>query len=519
MKSIYKPFISALLFLMPLGLSSQNIDRYQSDFINWIKTLGSDEFGGRMPMTAYEVKTINYLAEEFSALGLEPAFDGSYFQKVKEISATARLKNDIIPVKSSKGKINLKYKDDLIVWTSRAEDDIVIKDAGYVFCGFGINAPEYGWNDFDGVDVKGKIIIAMVNDPGYYDSDLFCGRNMTYYGRWVYKFEEAKRRGAAGCLVVHNSEAASYDWQVCVNGHVGNNLALYDEATGNADELAVKGWIREDACRLLLEKSGFDPDEIMDAAKRPGFKAVPLNAKSDINISVDFTVGETNNVGAVLRGLDLNDECVVFSAHWDHFGIGDPDESGDNIYNGAADNGSGLAAILLIAKKFSELPARRRSIVFLSTTSEESGLMGSEYYCEHPAFPMEKTAVCINFDCVAPAPLTRDFSILGGGQSNFDNHIIAAAAAQGRYVVNETDNSDGWFYRSDHYNFVKKGVPSVVIMEGKDLVNPDKPNEYPRPKWYHKPSDEYRDDWDITGAIANINLMFAAGLSVADNGL
>ncbi|MDO5442783.1 MAG: M28 family peptidase [Bacteroidia bacterium] len=518
MKPLHNLIIATAL-LVPACMNAQVKDRYQDEFIGWIKTLGSDEFGGRKPMTEYETKTIDYLAGEFSALGLQPAFEGSYFQTVKEIAATVRLDKDVIPVKAAKGRTSLKYPDDLVVWTSRAQERIDLKNVGYVFCGFGIDAPEYGWNDFEGADVKGKIVLAMVNDPGYYDNALFCGRNMTYYGRWVYKFEEAKRKGAAGCLVVHNAAAASYDWQVCVNGHVDSNLALFDDSTGNADELALKGWFQEDACRRLLAQSGLNPDEVMEAAKRPGFKAIELKAKSDIGINVDYTVGETCNVGAVLPGTDLKDECVVFSAHWDHFGYSTPDATGDEIYNGAADNGSGLAAMLLIAKKFSEIPAPRRSIMFLSTTSEESGLMGAEHYCEHPAFPMEKTAVCINFDCVAPSPLTRDFVILGGGQSGFDRHIVAAAAAQDRYVVYDDDNSDGWFYRSDHYQFVKKGVPAVVLMEGKDLVDPSKQNRYPRADWYHKPSDEYREDWDVSGALANINLMFAAGLSVANLGL
>lgn len=519
MKKLIPYFISAIALLISVNANSQELDRYQSDYVNWIKTLGSDDFGGRMPMTEYEDKTINYLASEFSRLGLRPAFNGSFFQPVKEISTTVRYKNDVIPVKAPKGSFQLRFKDDIMAWNSRAEETINLKNVDYVFCGFGIDAPEYGWNDFEGVDVSGKIVVAMVNDPGFYDAELFTGKNMTYYGRWVYKFEEAKRKGAVGCLVVHNTDAAGYAWHVCVNGHLESNFALYNDETGNADELALKGWMHEDACRKLLEKSGYDADALMAAAKRPGFKAVPLKAKSNISLSVDYNIAETCNVGAVLPGAVNPDECVVFSAHWDHFGIGNPDETGDAIYNGAADNGSGMAAILLIAKKLGELPTPGCSIVFLSTTSEESGLMGAEYYCEHPAFPMEKTRVCINFDCVAPSPLTRDFAILGGGKSDFDKHIFAAAASQGRYVVFDENNSDGWFYRSDHYNFVKKGVPAVVLMEGKDLVDPSKPNKYPRALWYHKPSDEYREDWDISGAIANVNLLFAAGLSVANFGL
>lgn len=235
-------------------------------------------------------------------------------------------------------------------------------------------------------------------------------------------------------------------------------------------------------------------------------------------MDVSYEIRETCNVAGVLPGTDLKDEAVVFSAHWDHFGYGTPDETGDPIYNGAADNGSGMAAVLMLAKKYTELPVRpRRSLVFLIPTLEESGLFGSEYYCEHPVFSMEKTAACINFDCIAPEPLTHDVVVLGGGACELDRHILACAGAQGRYVVFNNDNSDGWFFRSDHFNFVKRGVPAVVIEYGTDLVDPSRPNKYPRSDWYHKPSDEYLEDWDFAGTVAHVNMMFGVGLSVANS--
>lgn len=479
-------------------------DRYEADFRNWIKTIGSDEFGGRKPMTEYETKTIDYLAGEFKSLGLEPAFDGSYFQTVTEISASVQIPAKGIPVRTSKGTTRLSSPDDIMVWTTRGTDEIEFKNAEYVFCGFGIDAPEYGWNDFDGVDVKGKIVIAMVNDPGFYDKTLFRGRNMTYYGRWTYKLEQAQKLGAAGCLILHNEAAAGYGWHVCVNGHQENNLALFDVETANMDELGMRGWMSEDACRRLFEMSGLDYDSALAAAGKPGFKAIPLGARSSFKMKVRYEVGQTCNVGAIHPGAGLKDECIVFSAHWDHFGIGSPDGTGDAIYNGAADNGSGLAAILMIAKKLKELPAPRRSVLFLAPTSEESGLFGSQYYCEHPVFPMEKTAACINFDCIAPASLTRNVTVLGGGESSLDHYITAAAAAQGRHVIFDDDNSDGWFFRSDHWNFVRKGVPALIFKAG-DMTD-----------WYHKPNDEYSEDWDVEGAIANVNLMFSVGLSASE---
>ena len=513
--NLFLSVVGILLVSMPLQAQNQP-DPYIGDFRNWIATLGSDDFGGRKPMTPSETKTKEYLSEEFRALGLEPAFDGSYFQTVSEISTTVSIPGKGIPVKTAKGSTILSTPGDVVVWTTRGEDKVEFKNARYVFCGFGIEAPEYGWNDFDGIDVKGKILIVMVNDPGFYDANLFRGRNMTYYGRWTYKLETARRLGAAGCLILHNEAAAGYGWHVCVNGHRENNLALYDESTGNRDELGMRGWLNEGACRRLFELSGLDYDKALELAMKPGFKPIPLNATSSFTMNVNYRVGQTCNVGAVLPGTDLKDECVVFSAHWDHFGTGEPDETGDAIYNGAADNGSGLAAILMIAKKMQSLPRPRRSMLFLASTSEESGLFGSQYYCEHPSFPMEKTVTCINFDCIAPAPLTRDVCILGGGESDLDRYVIAAAAAQGRYVVFDNDNSDGWFFRSDHWNFVRRGVKAVVIKSGTDLVNPDMPNKYPQDSWYHKPNDEYRDDWDVEGAIANVNLMFSVGLSLAN---
>ena len=508
--------IVAVLALASSKMQAQPSDLCSYDFRNWVSVIGSDDFGGRKPMTPSETKTIDYLSGEFRKLGLEPAFNGSYFQAVSEISTTVNIPEKGIPVKTSKGITRLSSPEDVIVWTTRATDKVQFKHTEYLFCGFGIEAPEYGWNDFEGVDARGKILIVMVNDPGFYDKNLFRGRNMTYYGRWTYKLEMAQKLGAAGCLILHNEAAAGYGWHVCVNGHNESNLALFDEDTANSDELGMRGWLNENACRRLFEMSGIDFEKTLESALKPGFKAVPLKAESSFTMDVKYRIGQTCNVGAVLPGTDLKDECVVFSAHWDHFGIGEPDETGDTIYNGAADNGSGLAAILMIAKKMQDLPAPRRSMLFLASTSEESGLFGSQYYCEHPVFPMDKTVTCINFDCIAPSPMTRDVIILGGGESGLDRYILSSAASQGRCVVFDDDNSDGWFFRSDHWNFVRRGVSSVVIKAGKDLVNPDMPNKYPQASWYHKPNDEYREDWDIEGAIANVNLMFAVGLGLAN---
>lgn len=499
-------------------LSAPRVSISDDDILlrNWIRTLSSDDFGGRKPMTAYEDKTVSYLAGELEALGLEPAFDGSWYQPFEMIAVTAKPEGGRFIVKGKK-KTQLDYPDDMVVWTARAVDRVSIPKAEFVFCGFGIHAPEFGWDDYAGVDVKGKIVIAMVNDPGYYDASLFRGRNMTYYGRWIYKFEEARRQGAAGCLVLHNTEAASYGWHVCVNGHLDGNLALYDPDTRNADELAVKGWLHEDGARKLFKAAGMDMDTAVSAAKKPGFRSFPLKVKGDVDMAVTYDIRKTRNVVGILRGTDIGDEAVVMNAHWDHLGTGAPDETGDAIYNGAADNASGMAGALLAAKKFKQLPsAPRRSVLFLFPSSEESGLFGSEYYCAHPAIPMEKTVACLNFESIGPAELTHDVVILGGEGSGLETFYEAAAAAQGRYIFYDDDNSDGWFYRSDHFNFVKKGVPAVVMENGRHPVDLSRPNRYPMQEWYHKPSDEYRDDWDLSGTVANVNLVFSVGVSLSN---
>ena len=482
----------------------------------WTKVLSHDEFGGRKPMTPFEDKTVDYVARQLQVIGLEPAFNGSWFQPFEMISVTAKPVGSILTVRGKKKSV-LSYPDDLIIWTTRATKEIDLKKAEYVFCGFGINAPEYGWNDYEGIDVKGKIVIVMVNDPGFYDSKLFRGRNMTYYGRWTYKFEEAQRQGAVGCLVLHHTQAASYGWHVCVNGHLSNNLGIYHPDTRNADELAVRGWLHEDGLKKLFLAAGMDMDKALADAKKPGFKSFSLNVRGDVKMDVTYDIKPTRNVGGILRGTAGEGEAVVFCAHWDHLGIGKADERGDTIYNGAADNASGMAGALLIAKKFKEMPQPRRDLLFFFPSSEESGLFGSAYYCDHPVVPMEKTMACLNFESIGPAELTRDVVILGGGESDLDNYYVAAAAAQGRYIYFDDDNSDGWFYRSDHYNFVKKGVRAVVLENGRHPVDVSKPNKYPMPVWYHKPCDEYREDWDLSGTLSNLNLIFSVGLSLSNN--
>lgn len=504
-----------LLCCCSIATAQSRVDDEQQ-LRDWIKTIASDEFGGRKPMTPYEEKTVQYLAKQLQELDLEPAFNGSWYQPFEMIAVTAKPQGNKLVVRGKK-RAELHYPEDVVVWTARATDKVSLPKAEYVFVGFGIHAPEYGWDDYADIDVKNKIVIAMVNDPGYYDATLFRGRNMTYYGRWLYKFEEAKRQGAAGCFVLHNTEAASYGWHVCVNGHMEDNLALYDPQTCNANELAIKGWLREEGAQKLFAAAGMDMQAAQAAAKRPGFKSFSLKVHGDITMAVTYNIQQTRNVAGIIRGTEQPNEVVVMNAHWDHLGIGTPDERGDSIYNGAADNASGIASALLVAKKFKALPqAPRRSVLFLFPSSEESGLFGSEYYCQHPAIPMKNTSACLNFESIGPAELTHDVVILGGGTSDLDRYYEAAVAAQGRYIFYDDDNSDGWFFRSDHYNFVKQGVRAVVVENGLHPVDASRPNQYPMASWYHKPSDEYHADWDLSGTLENVYMIYSVGLSLAN---
>ena len=487
-----------------------------SFFKERVKTLGSDEFGGRKPLTPYETKTIHYIADEFRKLGLQPANGDSYFQEVREIATMTRPKNNRITVKGSKGKTDLRFGNDVVIWTNRGTEKIVIPTTDLVFVGFGIHAPEYGWDDYKDIDVKGKIVIAMVNDPGFYDPQLFRGKNMTYYGRWTYKHEEAERQGAAGVLVLHNKAAASYGWEVCMSSHVQKNIGLCDE-TLNANAIGLKGWLAEEACRRIFAASGTDFEAALAAAKRPGFKSIALNAKSKVELNVQYETGLSHNVAAVLPGTDLQHQYIVCTAHWDHFGIGTP-VNGDSIYNGASDNASGVAALMWLARKYQQLPVRpRRSLVFVAVTSEECGLLGSQHYCEHPLFPLEQTALNLNFDGCAPAARTHDVNLRAAGKTNLDALVVAMASAQGRRVNILTEDPAGGFFRSDHFNFVKKGVPTVLAGGGKDYVDKARQEAKPKVYRYHQPNDEYDESWwDFDGTMENLNLMFGIGLAVAN---
>ena len=491
-------------------------DRQQSEdetyFRGHIRQLASDEFAGRKPLTEYEPLTINYIADEFKRLGLLPANGDSYFQEVPLLDITTHVKGGAVKMSTPAGKVTFTDRENVVVWSGLQQKQVKLNGLEVVFAGFGINAPEYGWNDYEGLDARGKVVVVLVNDPGRYDQSLFQGMNMTYYGRWTYKFEEAARQHAAGVLIVHDTEPASYGWNVVMTSWSGNRIELMPDED-STEEVGFKGWITKDKADELFAAAGYSYDGLLSEAVKKGFRYVDLKTKTSVTLLNEVSSGVSHNVAAVLPGTDLKDECVIYTAHWDHFGIGRPVD-GDSIYNGASDNASGVAALLTVAKKMTQLIERpRRSMVFVSVTAEEAGLLGSQYYAEHPLFPLSKTAVNINMDGMAPAPMTNDLTVGAKGYSkDVDAHVFAAAAAQGRKVVPLAESTSGGFFRSDHFNFVKVGIPVVLTYNGHEPMNPNAPKR--QRGTYHQPSDEYHEDWDVSGSLSNINLNVAIGYAI-----
>ncbi|MDR1344342.1 MAG: M28 family peptidase [Tannerellaceae bacterium] len=516
MKPIRQAIVLFLLGICAMPKAQEITD--EALFRDAIQTLASDEFGGRKPLSEHEPLTVNYIADKFKSLGLLPANGDSYFQQVPLLSVKTQIKKNEITLNGRKGNATLKPFTDFILWSQRSDKNLKLSKAEYVFVGFGINAPEYGWNDYEGVDMKGKIAVILVNDPGYYDDNLFRGKNMTYYGRWTYKFEEANRQGAAAAFVIHDTGPASYDWSVVQNSWAGKNISLYSEN----EVLAFKGWVSNASAKLMFEKSGSSYDDSFAAAKKKGFKSITLGLKSTIELVNDAKVENSANVAGILPGTDLKGEYLVYSAHWDHFGIGIPID-GDSIYNGASDNASGVAGLFVIANRFNQLPQRpRRSILFLAVTGEESGLIGSEYYATHPLYPVNKTVLNLNMDAYAPRHRTRDITLGAAGDSDIDKYVTEAAATQGRTVKPATNQTGGGYFRSDHFNFAKVGVPVVIASGGRDYLDPKAVDEEKvalgERRTYHQPTDEYHSWWNVSGALDDIYLLYGIGLRLSNDG-
>lgn len=489
-----------------------------------ISVLASDEFLGRFPATKGEEKTINYLAEQFKELGLIPANNGSYFQAVPLVKITPDGPMTL-NIKGGKNNLSLKYSDEFIGNTSQITDQIKIDNSDIIFVGYGIKSPEYNWNDYEGIDVKGKTVLILVNDPGYATGDtaLFTGKAMTYYGRWTYKYEEAAREGARGAIIIHETGAAAYPWAVVQNSFAGSQFDLADNELSKSD-LQFKAWVTTEAAKQIFKSAGIDYNGSLSAAAKKGFKAIDMKLTANVLFKNKTEYVKSNNVAGVLPGDGRSGEYVIYSAHWDHLGV-NPALPGDSIFNGAVDNATGTAALLEIAKAFTKLSEKQsRSILFLSVTGEEQGLLGSEYYVKNPLFPLAKTVAVINMDALNIFGKTKDMTITGYGYSQLDNFVEAVLKKYGRYAVSDPEPEKGGYFRSDHFSFAKEGVPALDLSEGIDNAEHGKEwGKAQQDKWtmenYHKPSDNYEPEkWDFNGMIDDIRVYFEVGFDLSISG-
>jgi Zn-dependent M28 family amino/carboxypeptidase len=425
-------------------------------------------------------------------------------------------------VESPKENFDLKALEDYVVWTDKPDSVEKFDHSELVFAGYGVVAPEYNWNDYAGIDVKGKVVMVMVNDPGFWvhDSTLFKGKEMTYYGRWTYKYEEAARQGARGCLIIHNTEAASYPFSVVQNNFNTSKLQL-DNRGKNIPKCDIVGWVTEPIANKLLNAAGYD-SSLLVKANQPGFKPVPLNVKLSTSILVQATYNKSYNVIGKITGSKRPDEVIIYTAHWDHLGIGKPDETGDSIYNGASDNATGTAGLMELARAFISMKSKpERTVIFLSVTAEEQGLLGSAYYAENPIYPAASTVANINMDGLNRFTPTKDVFVIGRGQSELEDYLKAEVEKDSGVVSFETHPEAGYYYRSDHFNFAKAGIPALYIKTGVDVIGKGK--EYGqemednyRAKNYHRPSDNYdASSWTMEGAVKDLKILFRIGRRLA----
>jgi Zn-dependent M28 family amino/carboxypeptidase len=490
-----------------------------------IRVLASDEFEGRAPGTPGEEKTVRYLRQEFQSMGLEPGNpDGTYIQDVPLVGFTAQPR---ISFTAGKEKIDFKFPNDAVVWSRHFLPDVKVEDNPVVFVGYGVVAPEYAWDDYKGVDVRGKTLLMLINDPPVpdprdpdkLDPKMFKGREMTYYGRWTYKYEIAAAKGAKAAIIVHQTGPAGYPWGVIMLSNGRENFGLQTpDAISN--RVAVEGWVTVDNARKMLSAAGADFDALKKSAVSRNFRPVELNLNANIDVKSTIRKVASRNVVAKLEGSapKLKDQYVIYTAHWDHLGR-DPKLPGDQIFNGALDNASGTAALLEIARAYTKVKPKR-SVLFLSVTAEEKGLLGSKYYAEHPLYPLTSTLADFNIDGVNVWGRTRDLGVVGMGQSTLEDVLAEVVREQGRVLVQESDPTKGYYFRSDHFEFAKVGVPALYLDKGSDYIG--RPKGYGVKKReeyiardYHQVSDEIKPDWDLSGAAQDMQLMFEVGFRVA----
>ena len=504
-----------ILFLILISLIIQGCDQPANEIkeLNLhkhIEILASDEFEGRGPGSAGGEKTKLYLKEQFKKMGL-PSIKGDYYLEVPLSKMTVDLNSSFLSIsKNDKARI-LEAGLETVYWTKRVVEGVSVRASELVFVGYGIVAPEYGWNDYKNLDVKGKTAVMLINDPGFWTEDpkLFNGKSMTYYGRWTYKFEEAARQGAEAVLIIHDTAPAAYPWQVVETSWAGKQIDLKREDMGRS-RVKVEGWITSEVAEDIFGQANLDLKGLKQAALKADFQSVEmagLTLDAALNNKVEFSI--SHNVAAVKNGYKKPNEYILMMAHWDHLGIKE-DQSGDNIYNGAVDNASGTAGLLELANYFSNIETER-SLLFLAVTAEESGLLGSQYFAEYPPIRLSNIVAGYNFDGVLPVGKTRDVIVVGYGASELEDILKAELDKVGRYIVPDPQPEKGFFYRSDHISFAKKGVPMLYADGGFDKINGGKEagrafaDEYTAQN-YHQPSDEYDSSWDLSGFADQLTL-------------
>jgi Zn-dependent M28 family amino/carboxypeptidase len=484
------------------------------------QTLSSDAFEGRAPTTAGEEKTVRFLADQFAKAGLQPGNGGSWFQNVPLVETLAT--PGAMTISGGAAPVTLSYRTDFVANSYQVQPRVDLQNSEMVFVGYGINAPERGWNDYAGVDVRGKTVVILVNDPDWQNNDLegtFGGKAMTYYGRWTYKYEEAARQGAAGALIVHDTQPAAYGWNVVQSSWTGPQYNM-DDPANHMDQSKVIGWLTNDAAKRVFAASGQDLAALSAAAKRPGFKAVPLRTRASISMTNQIKRQASRNVIGILPGAKRPNEYVIYTAHWDHLGRCDADASGDDICNGAQDNATGTAGLIALAQAHAKRGNADRSIVFIAVTGEESGLLGSRYYAENPVYPLAQTVGGVNMDVLNVHGDTRDFVVIGKGKSELEQYMVRATDRFGLTVKNEPTPQAGSYYRSDHFSLARLGVPMLYARGGQDLVEGGTAGgataeaDYRRVR-YHQASDEYDPSWNWDGAIRDLQIYWMIGRELA----
>lgn len=530
-KNIFLLFIFSLVIVLPS--IAQTNGKYTNLFSeqklkSTVKFLSDDGFEGRAPGSRGGELAAKYIAAQLENLGVKPANNNSFFQPVSLVAVKAA-PNTTLNVSGKSGLVSYKFADDFVAFTG-AQTEKVNLDSELVFVGYGIEAPEQKWNDYKGAveDYRGKILVMMVNDPPAttQEPNLFGAKALTYYGRWTYKFEEAARRGAAGVILIHTTESAGYGWNVVRTSNGSWRFDIARKAGDKSPFLQMRSWMTEDTARKIFQQAGANLDELREKAKSRDFKPVNLGLTAKIDLQSEVKRVDSNNVIGIWQGSDakLKDEYVVYTAHWDHLGVGAPNDKGDTIYNGALDNASGVAQILAIAEAITKLPKAeqpKRSQVFLFTTAEEQGLLGADWYAKNPVLPLAKTAANINIDGGNFYGLTTNYGALGAERSSLQPFVNEVLQERKMTFLSDAHPEQGSFYRSDHFPFAKTGVPALSIRSGDDYVGKPKDfseklfTEFDR-KHYHQPSDEFRDDWRFDGMVQTLDISLAIGLKASN---